>query len=509
MGVVAVARVRRGLRWRSVGAAATFLFAAAAGVAGNRLTGQITPALIIFAMLVLAGMVVSYVLDPQTGARDSVDTARRGPTNGTLMADTDQKLTAESSSHFQSAGRGEPPLVPARRSLPRDARASPNLNSTDGARVYRRRRIAVILGITLIAGVSFTIVAFSNNFIWHSQSGASIKSAPSSPARPEPAILAVTGYIPESVAFSPDGKTLAVATTVRGGGKGNTYLWNLSNSVISPFPDPGSQGVNAVAFSRDGSILAAGDADGSTYLWNLATHAVIAKLPDPGDQGVRAVAFSPDGSILAAGDADGSTYLWNLATYNTVATLPGPGDQSSGGVEAVAFSPDGTTLAVGDFNDRTYVWNTVTRAVTATLPGPGDQGIGGVEAVAFSPDGATLAVGDYNGSTYVWNVQNHAIVTTFDTPENNGVEAVAFSPDGATLAVGDSDGSAYLWDLHTRALIATLHRSEETHGVSSVAFSPNGETLATGDHAGGTFLWHITEPRPKARDKASQSGIAS
>jgi hypothetical protein len=73
-----MARVRHSMRWRSVGAAATFLLAAAAGVVGNRATGRVTPALVVFAVLVIAGMLVTYVLDRHARARSSADNGTEG-----------------------------------------------------------------------------------------------------------------------------------------------------------------------------------------------------------------------------------------------------------------------------------------------------------------------------------------------------------------------------------------------------------------------------------------------
>lgn len=69
--MVAMARVKHVVRWRSVGAATTFLLAAAAGVAGNRLTGRLTPALVTFAVLVVAGMLVTYALERLASAREA------------------------------------------------------------------------------------------------------------------------------------------------------------------------------------------------------------------------------------------------------------------------------------------------------------------------------------------------------------------------------------------------------------------------------------------------------
>ena len=78
--VVTMARVRHSVRWRSLGTAGAFLLAALAGVVGNRLTGRVTPALVVFAVLVVAGMLVTYVLDRRTSARGSDDHGAGGGT---------------------------------------------------------------------------------------------------------------------------------------------------------------------------------------------------------------------------------------------------------------------------------------------------------------------------------------------------------------------------------------------------------------------------------------------
>jgi len=69
-----------------------------------------------------------------------------------------------------------------------------------------------------------------------------------------------------------------------------------------------------VAFSPDGTILAAGGYTGQTYLWNTASRSLITSLRNPGSdsgtQNIQAVAFSPQGAALATGDTQGSTYLW-------------------------------------------------------------------------------------------------------------------------------------------------------------------------------------------------------
>jgi serine/threonine-protein kinase len=162
-----------------------------------------------------------------------------------------------------------------------------------------------------------------------------------------------------SIAVSPDGKTLAVGGSGNEGGR--TILRDLATGKrVATLTDPGANSpvfslVVSVAFSPDGKTLATGDSSGSTYLWDLATGTVIATLTDPGrNSSVESVAFSPDGKTLAAGDSEGVTYLWDLATGTVIATVADPGRHVT--VLSVAFSPGGTMLATGDSNGGAYLW---------------------------------------------------------------------------------------------------------------------------------------------------------
>jgi DivIVA domain-containing protein len=110
--------------------------------------------------------------------------------------------------------------------------------------------------------------------------------------------------------------------------------------------------VSSVAFSPDGHTLAAGDGNGSTYLWDVAAGHRIATLTYPGSI-VFSVAFSPDGHTLATADGHGITYLWDVAARRRIAAFTAPGGV---GINAVAFSPDGHTVATSGDNGSTYLW---------------------------------------------------------------------------------------------------------------------------------------------------------
>jgi eukaryotic-like serine/threonine-protein kinase len=317
-------------------------------------------------------------------------------------------------------------------------------------------------------------------------SAPAIGTAPA-PQNSAPATTPVDSFAPagapgiNAVAFSPNG------TLAAGGADGSTTLWDpATGEPIRTLADTASKEVTAVAFSPDGHTLATADANHEFYLWSTATGHLIDAITDPQSQGVLAVAFSPDGQLIATGDQNHHLYLWNATTHALIKTITEPDSQ---GVNTLAFSPDGHLLAAGDYNHDTYLWSIPSGAAVAQF-----AATNAVDSVTFSPDGQLLAAGSYDGSTYLYEVSSRSLVATLPDPGvQPGVESIAFSPDGQTLAVGDHDGSTYLWNVSRRAVTGTLTTSPYSGParVWAVAFSPDGQLLATGDHAGVTDLWKV------------------
>ena len=285
------------------------------------------------------------------------------------------------------------------------------------------------------------------------------------------------------VAFSPDGHLLAAAYN-----DGYVRLWNpvTAQAVGSPLPaDTGPGGsVYGKAFSPDGKLLATGETDGYVQLWNPATgQAVGAPLPaDTGPTGgVNGVAFSPDGKLLASADGDGTVRLWNTATQKASGGFSG--------LDGMAFSPDGKLLAAAEADGTVRTWDLVTgQPVGAPLPA--DPG-GSVNGVAFSPDGKLLATAGGDGTVRLWNpVTGQAVGAPLPADPGGSVNGVAFSPDGKLLATAGGDGTVRLWNPVTGQAAGAPLPADPGGSVNGVAFSPDGKLLATADGDGYVRLWN-------------------
>ena len=299
-------------------------------------------------------------------------------------------------------------------------------------------------------------------------------------------LIGHTGRV-DSVAFHPDGRTLASAGDV------TARLWDLATRQTTTVLT-GEAEVMSMALSRDGRILAVAGSDGTVTLWAIATGQISDLAGFTGR--VESVAFSPDGRILASSEnepqplqpgqprrpASSTTVrLWDLATGQATRLSSMP---DTYGGSPLAFHPSGRTLAGSAGMDGTIRLLDLAAGQVTTLTGH----TSGINAAAFSPDGRTLATGSTDTTIRLWDLATGQTTITVN-PHGGYVVAVAFSPDGHTLASASTDNTVRLWNAATGQATATLFG--HTGFVTSVAFSPDGHTLATGSWDGTVRLWTL------------------
>ncbi|MCI0379283.1 MAG: hypothetical protein L0215_16865 [Gemmataceae bacterium] len=272
------------------------------------------------------------------------------------------------------------------------------------------------------------------------------------------------GQAQARLAVSPDGSRLAT----NGGGTA-ARVWNLaSHQVVCRLPD--EAGVHGLAFSPDGKLIA-GAAETHVRLWDASTGQIRSDLYGPEEQ-TTAVAFSRDGQILASASNSGTgVWIWRVADGEPVLLIPDALDGCT--IQSVAFHPDGRRLAVGGIDwlatggssGAICLWDVVERCEVATFAV-------GATCVAFHPSGSRLASASPDQSLCVWDVEEKTLLSEW-AAHDNAITALCFSPDGQVLASGGEDRSIRLWTADGEELSVFEVDSQ----INALAFSPDGQYL--------------------------------
>jgi WD40 repeat protein/serine/threonine protein kinase len=321
------------------------------------------------------------------------------------------------------------------------------------------------------------------------------------------------GEMPETLAFHPAGRLLAVAYRNRADALGlSQRLLRVYDSQTGKtlYTWRGHKGaVRRLAFcpgrgSSASEILASAGADPAILVWELPRPARPGAQPQvlreplfalPGHTAeVWGLAFSPDGERLVSVSrsrekSTGEVKLWDVATRQEVRTLPLAGTQ-------VAFSPTGRHLALAGADRTVRVWDGTPTRERLVCPQAGS-------CVAYSHDGKLLAAAGPEADIRLFDAESGQKLLTLPgqsagNPDGHSLAVlrVAFSPAGRLLASAGKDGTVKIWDYHSGKVLHTCQGHEDV--VFGLAFSTDGTRLASAASDETVRVWNMANGRQVA-----------
>jgi WD40 repeat protein len=304
---------------------------------------------------------------------------------------------------------------------------------------------------------------------------------------------------PWSLAFDPRGNSLAIPASPTPGHPNASLqivdpsTLRVQSSSLGPHPAaPGSYYYPTAVYAPDGrSVVVSYSTGDVNYSVPVFLRHFDARTGSPLGPAVRVAPKSAkipllstaDGRLFVStatgGPGEGRTYAIDAETLRVLDRYPVR-------ASSTAISPDGRTLAFETPDEGVRLLDLASGRVW-TLANPRvDLGVG-----AFSPDGRTLSTWDDDGNVSLWNLDTGALTETFELPAATGDQE--FSPDGRTLYTAAADPTAMIWDVAgDRRLLQPFRTHTDTYPSQywppSSATSPDGRTLAVGTHAGRVDL---------------------
>jgi WD40 repeat protein/DNA-binding SARP family transcriptional activator len=234
--------------------------------------------------------------------------------------------------------------------------------------------------------------------------------------------------------------------------------------------------IYAVAWSPDGTRIAAASDDSTAIVWDGRTGERLATLSGH-EKAVSNLSWSPSGEAIATAGDNGTARIWVAATGAELLTLSG----HEGPLVDVVWSPSGDRVVTFGYDGTARVWDAVTGEELLVVAHDAPT-----IAAAWSPLGNQVVVGDYSGGALVWDGETGEELLVLDGHEA-AVYDVSWAPSGDRIATASGDHTARVWDAATGETLHVLtgHRDE----VWRARWSPAGDRLVTTALDASTQVW--------------------
>jgi WD40 repeat protein/serine/threonine protein kinase len=275
----------------------------------------------------------------------------------------------------------------------------------------------------------------------------------------------------QQLSVSPDGKNLAVASTL------GIYLYNIEALELTELLETHTKIVNTVAWSPNGDLLASGGDDGAVYVRDIELERELFRLEDLGGP-ITSLAWSPDGKMLAAGSEDKNIYVWEMLTGRLEKQL----FKHESAVNVVAWSPDGKKLATAGWYIN--VWDLSTWRADISFGGHFDL----VTCLEWSHDSYQLMSSSKDGTVRVWDfAENDNSNLPLSAPDEP-ILSIALNPTTGILAIAKFD-QIELFNFENNSLETIVGH---TAPITDLSWTTDGTLLISISEDGTLRVWSQT-----------------